>query len=169
MIDDLDDETIADHLSAEDELGVVIRAAVYVEHQLDALIEALTVNAAAVKRLQLDYSRKGDLAIAVGLTPRLRAPLSALGNIRNDFAHELTTSLTLDRVKSFYSSFDGIDKQIINDTYARVRMHRGDRWPKTLSKANALDQFQVLAISLRQAVKAARIEVLKSQGALPSA
>lgn len=80
-------------LQGEDILGVVIRAHIYIEHELNDLLDAAVADPAALKALNLDYSGKVILAAALGLDPTFRPMLSCVGKLRNDFAHNLTATL----------------------------------------------------------------------------
>jgi hypothetical protein len=106
MYDEEDDaEGFHTALLREDELGAVIRAQIYLEHDLIAFVRARLTNADALSGSDLSYARLVRLAIALGLPARFERPLTAFARIRNGFAHRLDTALTSKTVHEFVGSF----------------------------------------------------------------
>jgi len=70
-------------LQGEDKLGVVLRTHAYVEANLDRFIELRLEAPDYFEQLSLNYSRKVDLACALGFDARYRAAFKKLGQIRN--------------------------------------------------------------------------------------
>lgn len=144
------------HMSSEDDLGVALRSAIYIENQLDLLIEQISWSNRAVSRLSLDYSGKINLALILGLDERFGPPLSAIGSIRNRFAHQLTTAITKFDVDGLYGNLSPEDKNIVQSTYEKTRSRTNIKRPKKLSSLSPLEQFKLIAIALRGALVAAR-------------
>jgi hypothetical protein len=71
-----------DDLAGQDDLGVVVRCHLRVEHELIGYIGAQLVDAKALGEA-LDYSQKVRLALALGLDPSLKSALNGVGSIRN--------------------------------------------------------------------------------------
>lgn len=160
-MDELDEAEMYRTLSQEDALGVVVRAAIYVEHQMDLLIDTLTASPEAVKRLNLDYNGKVDLCIVFGLDPRFRPPLAALGSVRNKFAHTLKSDITAEDTNAIYNALAGPDKQIVQSTYDKLRRRQPGGRPKRMLSLQPLELFTLLAVSLRAALLAGRRQVEK--------
>jgi len=74
-----DDQQFQHALQGEDELGVVVRAHIHVEAALNALIETVSSNPNYIDKMDLEYSQKVRLAVALGLLPQYESPLLALG------------------------------------------------------------------------------------------
>ena len=154
--DEADEEaSVYKHLSAEDPFGVAIRSAVYIEHQLERFIDEQTRSKAAVKRLRLDYAGKADLALVLGLSERLRAPIAAIGTIRNDFAHTLEAELSPANADAVYKSMSADDKAIVQRVYAGIlKANAATRGlPPKFAALEPLEKFQILVIALRVGFK----------------
>lgn len=156
-VTDPDESSIYATLSSPDPLHVALYAAIYIENQLDAFIAEHSKSPNAVKRLQLDYSGKLDLAIVLGLASRLRPPIAAIGTIRNQFAHRLAMKLTDANADSVYHAFSAEDKQRVQSVYERVRSTAKGR-PKKLAAVPPLDRLALFALTLRGALIVARSE-----------
>jgi hypothetical protein len=107
-----DDEYEAEHpegfiiaLIREDELGAVIRAQVYLEHELLGFVHKRVAAPAALTRADLSFARLVRFALALGLPSEFAKPLHAFARVRNEFAHRLDTQLTKARVDQFCQSF----------------------------------------------------------------
>jgi hypothetical protein len=136
-------------LNGEDELGVVIRAHIHVEAMLNALVDKLLVSPKHVEKMNIDYSQKVRLAIALGLLPQYESPLLALGTLRNAFAHKPGIALTKSRVDSLYSSLSSEDKMIVQNSHQNTRKKlKGSGVPR-FSALGAKDQFILIAVALR--------------------
>src|SRR5258708_1065128 len=72
-------------LLSEDELGVVVRAHIHIEHELEKFLCAALENPNELGRLE--YSARVRLALACGLRADLKGPLNAFGALRNRFSH----------------------------------------------------------------------------------
>ena len=92
-------------LQGEDELGMVIRAHIHIEHHLNELLNMVIPYPGYLKAMQLDYAGKVNLAGATGLRPDIVSPLLALGKLRNQMAHRLGTKITKSRERNFYKTF----------------------------------------------------------------
>jgi hypothetical protein len=76
-----------------DDLAVVVRAHLHIEHELDELIYFAAPNPTHLKE-RMEYSEKVWLALVLGMTAELKPALTAAGTLRNRFAHNLDTTLT---------------------------------------------------------------------------
>lgn len=73
-------------LAGEDELGVIVRAHIHIENQVERFLAA--VLPAPHELGSLNYATKVRIALACGLRPDLKPALKSLGALRNKFAHE---------------------------------------------------------------------------------
>jgi hypothetical protein len=76
-----------------DDLAVVVRAHLHIEHELDELIYFAAPNPTHLKE-RMEYSEKVWLALVLGMNAELKPALTAAGTLRNRFAHNLDTTLT---------------------------------------------------------------------------
>jgi len=147
----------------EDELGVVIRSHIYVESALVLLLEHLVVDKKHLGKLDLDYSQRVDLAIALGLKTEHAPPLHALGTIRNAFAHRLDAKLTKDRVDALYKQFSASDKEVLNVAFKRTSSRVPIEGAKSFRALSVKDQFALMAVALRSLILVAIGELTNVQ------
>ena len=108
----MEERPFAKILLGEDELGVVLRAHSFLEHDLDRLIGSVLPQPDALGRL--GYSAKVRLAIACGLRRELKSPLDAFGSLRNRFAHERDKRLTPTDIDGMRAAFKRIGEEVID-------------------------------------------------------
>lgn len=149
-------------MSLEDELGVVVRAGAYIDNQLIQLIDECVASPQAIKRMGLTYENRIDLAIALGLDQRFRAPLTALGKIRNTFAHRISATLGSSEAHAVYEALAPDDRSKVHDIYKRLQVRFPNR-PKAFTNLVPLDQFRLVAVTLRQILVVARMQVATEQ------
>lgn len=80
-------------LLGDDPLGAIVRAHIYIEHEVIAFIESQVKERKALDAMKLDYDGRVQLAIALGLPQNLKPMLSCIGKLRNRFAHRLDAKL----------------------------------------------------------------------------
>lgn len=145
-------------LQQDDELGCVVRAHLHVEHLIDKLAAHHFPKAEALTRLHLEYSDKVTLLEAFGYRPSMTTPLSAIGGLRNDFAHKLDFVLTADRMDALYNSFDQEGKEVVQKSYQRTRQQLSSDAPKTLAKLVPKDRFVLYAAAIRTILLVAHMQ-----------
>ncbi|MDX0499006.1 hypothetical protein GOL37_27260 [Sinorhizobium medicae] len=150
----LSDQEVFAALDGDDELRVVINAGIVIEAALDELFRNAMVDAEALADMRLSYVQKVSLAVALGFEPRIKNPLKTLATIRNRFAHQLGTAISIQDAKNFYASFHAKDKDIMQRTWKRLASE-GKAPKATLSAANPLEQFVVFVVTLNAALRAA--------------
>lgn len=111
-----DDFTSA--LNKEDDLGMVIRAHIHIEHRLERYL-ALVVPHYEKYRTQItpDYETKINLALAMGLPEELRSVLKSLGTLRNRFAHQPNQSLKETDADNVYKALSSAQKDLFQKTF----------------------------------------------------
>ena len=98
-------------LSGEDDLGVVIRASIHMEYELDKFIAIVLPNP---RELKLNnFSLRLKVALACGLRNDLKKPLQILSGMRNNFAHELNTKLNDKHVVCLFESLSLLERQTL--------------------------------------------------------
>lgn len=91
-------------LENEDDLGMVIRGHIHLEHELREFIFAASPQPEEAKLSEYDYVGLLGLAMTLGLDSTLEAGLLAVGRLRNKFAHRLDIRLTEDEAKKIYAT-----------------------------------------------------------------
>jgi hypothetical protein len=91
-------------LFAEDELGCVVRAHLYIEAQINRYIEITVFNPSHVSKLKLNYAGKVDLICCLGFDPKFINSLKCIGTLRNKFAHSLASALSMTEVSTLFNS-----------------------------------------------------------------
>ncbi|MBB2840199.1 UNVERIFIED_ORG: hypothetical protein GGE64_003966 [Rhizobium etli] len=148
-------------LSREDSLTVTIKGAIYVEQQLDAILKGLSYDPVAFEKIDLTYLQRVQLAVAFGLPKRFLAPLKALGEIRNKFAHVIRDEISGPDMDAFYNTFDPDEKSLIQNTYAKIHKRKidGKKRPKRLDRLDPIERFQLYVTTLRSALVVANREI----------
>jgi hypothetical protein len=107
-------------LTKEDDLGRVIRAHIYIEHELRDFIFFAAPNPEFVKRFDgVEFSEKVHLALLLGLNRDLRSALSAMGNLRNKFAHALDMKIKEEEVKSLIATLPPVHRDKLQFLWRR--------------------------------------------------
>jgi hypothetical protein len=91
-------------LESEDDLGVVLRAHVHIEHELREFVLATMPKPQHVTFSGFDDNHLVDLVLALGLNPELKSVLSSIGKLRNRFAHDLETRMTAQEANNLYEA-----------------------------------------------------------------
>src|SRR4051812_20248238 len=112
------DEPFLHALLGEDELGVVVRAHIHIEAQLNPLIDLLVPRPDLLPGLR--YEQRARVACAVGFPEAVFAPLRVFGSIRSRFAHKLHTSLSAAMVDELYNAFSQDDRALSRKGYAAI-------------------------------------------------
>lgn len=143
-------EALLEDISRRDDLGIILRGHLYVEHALGEMLAIMLPNATGLKKLRLTFQRKVDLARALGLLLRDEdGPLIALNELRNNYAHNLSATVSQAHVTQLYSSMK-------------------TRWWKRLGKGGLSDvvrpslQTYVMALAVGLDAKLERVKELRS-------
>jgi hypothetical protein len=91
-------------LSGEDDLGMVVRAHIVIEHELEEFVRFAAPRPSQVKFSEMDYDAKVRLALVLGLDENLKPALNAAGSLRNKFSHRLEMKLGEQEVKNLFAT-----------------------------------------------------------------
>jgi hypothetical protein len=133
-------------LQGADDLGVVVRAHLHIEHELQELIFFAAPNPAQLKKLEnMQFSEKVWLALVLGMNAELKPALSAAATLRNRFSHRLDMKLTNEDAKDLIA-------KMTSDTKQQVLNFRRMFQPSNskMEPANALsvrDRIQVFFVA----------------------
>jgi hypothetical protein len=100
-------------LEGEDDLGVVLRAHIHIEHELKEYILTVAPKPEHIKFSDYEYSGVVALALALGLDGKLKPSLLAIGSIRNSFAHKMEMKLTRHDANNLYSVLSADNKSSV--------------------------------------------------------
>ena len=132
-------------LMGEDELGLVVRAHIYVEHEL---IEFIKQHCEPCAKAKEAYASRVRRAINLGLSKMLKGPLEELGSIRNAFAHRLDASLTESVVQKLHETFDNDMKLGIQHSYDSLLTNSCEsKQPAHYTQLSPKDRFVLYARS----------------------
>ncbi len=143
-------EQFLSDLQAEDDLGAVIRAHLYIEYFIDQILNFVVPKPELLKPLKLDFDGKVNLITALGVDPDIKNPLSALGGMRNRFAHKPNHKLDKSEVNNLYNSLGASDKELLHSCYNSIRQNHPDMaGAPGFKKLSEKEQFVLLAIAIR--------------------
>lgn len=142
-------------LLGEDTLGVVIRAHIYIEHQLIEFIEARMSSPEVIDALDLTYTRRVKLALALGLPSEFKAQLHFIGTLRNQFAHRLDAEIGQQEADAFEKTL-GDSKEIALSSYiATKKKLRQD--PPAIHSAEPKDRVILYLVTLWAGIAVAAV------------
>jgi len=152
-------------LQAEDTLGVVVRAHIRIELCLNDLVNALVVDTGYVEKMNLEYSQKVHLAVALGLKAEYCPALLAMGSLRNGFAHRANATLGRQEANNLFKSLPAEDRTIAVQTYEKTKRETNNLGMPPFRALPPKDQFIFIAVGLRAALMFAVAEALAKKNA----
>ena len=145
-------DQLAEDLRGEDPLGVVVRAQIHIENQLNLVLEKLLANPKALKPLNLDFFSTARIAGAAGLDENWVRVLNTFGNLRNEFAHNLSAKITENRANNLYGAFNAGGKQAIQNAYDRTRKKMPKKPQKRFKTLPPEERFIIMAVTIHAAL-----------------
>jgi hypothetical protein len=143
---------LAEALLSEDELGMVVRAHIHLENQLQEFILVAAANPHEVKFSEIDFAGTVRLALALGLDPKLKAALNAAGSLRNKFSHRLEMKLGEEEARNLFTTLTPNDANAVQNVYMQLRKNTeessGEEKVRRLRQASARERVQVFFISI---------------------
>jgi hypothetical protein len=137
-------------LRGEDDLGVVVRAHIHIEHELRQFVLIAAPAPTEVNFDRMTFEATVRLALVVGLPSHFRTALAAFGSLRNKFAHKLDMVLGKKEVADIYAALSPTMKRIHRSTYEKMRVgERMDSLPADPLQLSPRDQFTLMAVSTR--------------------
>mgnify|MGYP000320628805 CR=1 FL=1 len=158
----ISEESFEAALFKEDDLGSVIRVHLHIEHHVNEIINLLVPVPNSLKQLQLDYDGKVNLLCVLGVKPESIKVLSALGNMRNKFAHNLNYQLDESIVKNFYETLDGHSKEVLQKSYGELLSKDKHQDLDKYKKLTPRNKFIVIATVVKNMVLNIKFEITNS-------
>lgn len=147
---DVDDQFISD-LQREDDLGLVVRGHLHIEHQLVEVSSARLPFASRIDWSEISFRAKVEIAYACGLPEDRKSLILKLNKLRNEVAHRLSASIDRHEVVDIYNSLS----DEIRLTIKGMHSHMGLGTFPGPAALESRDLLIYLFISARQATKAA--------------
>ncbi len=162
-IKELSDDGFYDALNNEDHLGMVIRAHLYIEHELDKfLLFAMPFYKNYEKDIHVDYYTKVLLCCSLGLAKELEKPLKAIGTLRNRFAHNLETIVDESWLSSMYNgSLSGNYQKQLKTAYEQLAL-QFNREEKKFAALTETERLTLIFMFIRKKLMQANIQLEKS-------
>jgi hypothetical protein len=135
-------------LKAEDDLGMIVRAHIHIEGKVREFIEAAAPAPEHFKLNDFDYDQTIRLALILGLDTDFKSALSAVGSLRNKFAHRLDMSLGDVEAKNLYTAMGGQVKSVAQRSYANLLNRFPDK-PQQMNHLPARDRIALYLIAIR--------------------
>jgi hypothetical protein len=114
--------SLGEALKGEDELGMVVRAHIHIEHELREFVSLAAPNPNALKFSEIDFDGTVRLALVLGLNPELKPSLNPAGSLRNRFSHKLDMKLGEQEANNLFSTVPHEDKESLQFIYAQTQM-----------------------------------------------
>lgn len=140
-----------DQFANEDNVGLVLRGLLHVEHQLIKFISCELPHPERVDWSKIDYTGKVELALSCGLNVDIRPPLEYLESLRNNFACSFEGKIDPQWVLVTYNSLPGKLKETVEGAYKSV----GAKLTATDARLDTRDLLVLIFICVASAIKAA--------------
>jgi len=143
------DKLFFDDLTREDDLGLVVKAHLHIEHQLAEFISGFMKARSNCDWSRVGFTAKLEVALGLGLPLHLRKPIEAVGKLRNSFAHNLQYSQSEVDAVALYNGLPARLHAGVKETYKAIR--GAELKP---SKLTNRDLLVIVLLNLRQAIQA---------------
>jgi len=158
---ELTEDEFHDALQQEDQIGLVIRTHLFIEYELNKLLDLIIPGKKQLKAMDLDYFQRANLLCAIAIDDNYLSPLLSLGKMRNDFAHKPKMKLTKSRERNLYESLSPKTKEVVQETFKRTNKSIPPNKRLNFKKLESPGLFILIAIALRAVLIAGRKEIEK--------
>ena len=156
-------EKLRDALLGEDHLGAVIKGHLYIEAAVNLIIELLLPYPNEFRLQRLQWGKKVELVLALGLSDEFKKPLNQLGDIRNKFAHNPEAELTDDMLNGFYGALSGGDRSLVLRAYKLTEKMVENPMEVAFKKLALKNQFSLIVVTIHELL-VITIEELSGRG-----
>ena len=138
-------------LLAEDEVGCVIRTHLYIEAQIDSFLMLVVIDSKFRDTLDLTYRKKIELACSLGFDTQFRGTLKLIGKLRNDFAHNLSSTLTQQIVSDLFNSMPEFGRKAVHISVGLLHeLCKVSNQPSCYDQLPPKMQFVLIALNLER-------------------
>ena len=154
------DRAFYEALRGEDDLGMVVRAHIHIEHELREFIRAAAPAPDQFKPSDLDFGGTVRLALILGLDAEFKTPLLHLGSLRNKFAHRLDMRISEEEAKNFWEALGPAAKRAAVGSFESLKVENPDYRMSSLQDFVARDRLMICVISLRGGILLEQVRAL---------
>src|SRR4051794_34636526 len=147
-------------LQNEDDLGMVVRAHIHIEHEVRSFIKAAAPAPQHLKFCEMDFDATVRLATVLGLHAEYQRPLMHLGSLRNKFSHRLDMKIGDEEANNFYEALGPDAKQAAQHSFAQIQKDEPGKHPNNFRKLPPKDRLLFSLVSLRGGVLIELVRVL---------
>lgn len=104
-------------VNRDDDVGFVLRSHLHIEHALVELLQHVLPEPSACEWSMVGYRAKVEIGAGLGLGEDVKTLLLKIGSLRNDFAHDLTVSISKERAVKMYNALSPRIQGIARGTY----------------------------------------------------
>jgi hypothetical protein len=152
------DELLYRDLTREDDVGLVLRGLLHIEHQLIDIANAVLPLGERCEWDKFAYHLKVELAYSCGLPQDVRGALLKLGKLRNDFAHKLDAVISKQSALDLYNCLSARHRTALQDSY-KVMVNEP---VFSLGKIEPRDLVTLIFLNMHSATKAAALALQRS-------
>src|SRR5713101_2652076 len=113
--------TFTEALNSEDDLGMVVRAHIHIEHELREFVTSAAPRPDQVKFPEMNFDGTIRLALVLGLDAKLKPALNAIGNLRNKFSHRLGMKLGSQEVNDLFAALSPEHQKMVQEMYKKQK------------------------------------------------
>lgn len=127
---------------------MLVRAHIHIESKLREFIEVAAPAPEHLKFSDLDYNQTVRLALILGLDIEFKSALSAVGGLRNKFAHRLDASLGKAEAENLYAALGEQVKSVAQRSYATL-LNKYPEKPQQMARLSPRDRVTLYLIAIR--------------------
>jgi hypothetical protein len=151
-------------LQGEDDLGMVVRAHIHIEHEVREFILAAAPKPKHVDFSTMTYASAVRLALVLGLDDSFQPALTKLGSLRNKFSHRLNMKLGDEEATGLYAALSETAKLAAEHSYSKLRADSSDgERPEHFGALPSRDRVILCVVSLRGGIL---VELARAAGKL---
>jgi len=143
----------------DEDLIAAVRGHLYIEIQLNRLIERLVPYPEEIENSKLGWQQRVQLALGLGLKSQYGPPLKKLGNIRNKFAHRPDASIEDKDIAKLYQCLHREDQEVVLESFRHTQCQVDDPVDGEFKDLSAKDRFTLIIVALNAMLQVAVSEV----------
>lgn len=147
-------QKFSEALASEDDLGMILRGHLHIEHQLKEFISLFLPFNQKCDWGKIGYIGRVEIALSCGLPEDMRKPLEKINSIRNCFAHELNTVIQKQTVMDIYNCLSERHQNVVKLCYKEL----GGKETFSPSQLEKIELLQILIVSIHSAILAAILD-----------
>lgn len=150
---------LRDALMHDEDLIAAVRGHLYIEIQLNHLIERLVPYPEEIENSMLGWQQRVELVLGLGLKSQYGPPLKKLGNIRNKFAHRPDASIEDKDIMELYQCLHREDQDVVLESFRHTQGQVDDPVEGEFNDLSAKDRFTLIVVALNAVLQIAVSEV----------